>query len=78
MLSGIREDAVIRRLPGEPNAKIVLQASGGEGRRWWFLNGEPQMSAGNSLTLTLTNPTRYQLVVMDETGQTSVVNFTLQ
>ena len=78
MLSGIREDAVIRRLPGEPNAKIVLQASGGEGRRWWFLNGEPQTSAGDSLTLTLTNPTRYQLVVMDETGQTSVVNFTLQ
>ena len=78
MLSGIREDAVIRRLPGEPNAKIVLQASGGEGRRWWFLNGEPQTSAGDSLTLTLTNPTRYQLMVMDETGQTSVVNFTLQ
>ncbi|MBW9460015.1 peptidoglycan glycosyltransferase PbpC [Kluyvera sp. EC_51] len=78
MLSGIREDVVIRRLPGEPNAKIVLQASGGEGRRWWFLNGEPQTSAGDSLTLTLTNPTRYQLVVMDETGQTSVVNFTLQ
>ncbi|WP_333496814.1 peptidoglycan glycosyltransferase PbpC [Kluyvera sp. CHPC 1.251] len=78
MLSGIREDAVIRRLPGEPSAKVVLQASGGEGRRWWFLNGDPQTSAGDSLTLTLTNPTRYQLVVMDETGQTSVVNFTLQ
>lgn len=78
MLSGIREDAVIRRLPGEPNAKIVLQASGGEGRRWWFLNGEPQTSAGDSLTLTLTDPARYQLVVMDETGQTSVANFTLQ
>ena len=78
MLSGIREDAVIRRLPGEPNAKVVLQASGGEGRRWWFLNGEPQTSAGDSLTLTLTDPGLYQLVVMDETGQTSVVNFTLQ
>ena len=78
MLSGIREDAVIRRLPGEPNAKVVLQASGGEGRRWWFLNGEPQTNAGDSLTLTLTDPGLYQLVVMDETGQTSVVNFTLQ
>lgn len=78
MLSGIREDAVIRRLPGEPNAKVVLQARGGEGRRWWFLNGEPQTSAGDSLTLTLTDPARYQLVVMDETGQTSVANFTLQ
>ena len=78
MLSGIREDAVIRRLPGEPSAKVVLQASGGEGRRWWFLNGEPQASAGDSLTLTLTAPAAYQLVVMDEAGQTSVVNFTLQ
>lgn len=78
MLSGIREDAVIRRLPGEPSAKVVLQASGGEGRRWWFLNGEPQASAGDSLTLTLIDPAAYQLVVMDEAGQTSVVNFTLQ
>ncbi|MFU0920227.1 peptidoglycan glycosyltransferase PbpC [Kluyvera sichuanensis] len=78
MLSGIREDAVIRRLPGEPSAKVVLQVSGGEGRRWWFLNGEPQTSAGDSLTLTLADPAPYQLVVMDETGQTSVVNFTLQ
>ena len=78
MLSGIREDAVIRRLPGELSAKVVLQASGGEGRRWWFLNGEPQASAGDSLTLTLTAPAAYQLVVMDEAGQTSVVNFTLQ
>ncbi|HED1311498.1 TPA: penicillin-binding protein 1C, partial [Kluyvera ascorbata] len=78
MLSGIREDAVIRRLPGEPSAKVVLQASGGEGRRWWFLNGEPQASAGDSLTLMLIDPAAYQLVVMDEAGQTSVVNFTLQ
>ena len=78
MLSGIREDAVIRRLPGESNARVVLHASGGEGRRWWFLNGEPQASAGDSLTLTLADPAAYQLVVMDESGQTSVVNFTLQ
>ena len=78
MLTGIREDAVIRRLPGEASAKVVLQASGGEGQRWWFVNGEPQHSAGNQLTLGLETVGRYQLVVMDEAGQMAVVNFTLQ
>ena len=78
MLTGIREDAVIRRLPGESSATVVLQASGGEGRRWWFMNGEPQNSAGNNLALSLNNAGRYQLVVMDDVGQMAVVNFTLQ
>ena len=78
MLTGIREEAVIRRLPGETSAKVVLQASGGEGRRWWFLNGEPASNNGDNLILTLEKAGRYQLVVMDDAGQMAVVNFSLQ
>ncbi|MEX3021530.1 peptidoglycan glycosyltransferase PbpC [Kluyvera sp. STS39-E] len=78
MLIGVREGAVVRRLPGEAGVKMVLQASGGEGHRWWFLNGEPQDGAGDSLTLMLHNSGAYQLVVMDDMGQNAVVNFTLQ
>ena len=78
MLIGVREGAVVRRLPGESGVKMVLQASGGEGHRWWFLNGEPQDGAGDSLTLMLHNSGAYQLVVMDDMGQNAVVNFTLQ
>jgi membrane carboxypeptidase/penicillin-binding protein PbpC len=35
--------AVIKRLPGTARVMLALQTTGGEGRRWWFLNGEPQM-----------------------------------
>lgn len=78
VLSGVREGAVIQRAPGESLATIALQTSGGEGRRWWFLNGEPQETAGKNLTLTLQKAADYQLVVMDEGGQIATVNFTFQ
>lgn len=78
VLSGVREGAVIQRAPGESQATLALQTSGGEGRRWWFLNGEPQENAGKNLTLTLQNAAEYQLVVMDEGGQIATVNFTFQ
>ena len=78
MLTGVRDDAVIRRLPGARSAQVVLQAHGGEGRRWWFLNGDPQAEADDRLVLTLEKPGAYQLVVMDDTGQMAVANFTLQ
>ncbi|VTM74802.1 Penicillin-binding protein 1A [Raoultella planticola] len=42
VLSGVREGAVIKRLPGTTRVMLALQTTGGEGRRWWFINGEPQ------------------------------------
>jgi penicillin-binding protein 1C len=35
---------------------LPLQTTGGEGRRWWFLNGEPQMPPAPA-TLPLDRPT---------------------
>lgn len=78
MLTGVRDDAVIRRLPGARSAQVALQVHGGEGRRWWFLNGDPQAEADDRLVLTLEKPGAYQLVVMDDAGQMAVANFTLQ
>ena len=78
VLSGVRDGAVIRRLPGEGRAPLVLQTSGGEGRRWWFVNGEPQQAEGPTLTLELQQAGEYQLVVMDDGGQTAAARFTLQ
>ncbi|MCF6658815.1 peptidoglycan glycosyltransferase PbpC [Raoultella ornithinolytica] len=78
VLSGVREGAVIKRLPGTARVMLALQTTGGEGRRWWFLNGESQTAAGASVTLPLERPDRYQLVVMDESGQVATANFTLQ
>ncbi len=78
VLSGVREGTVIKRLPGTARVMLSLQTTGGEGRRWWFLNGEPQTAAGASATFPLARPDSYQLVVMDESGQVATANFTLQ
>ncbi|PCR28481.1 hypothetical protein CQA86_17690 [Klebsiella pneumoniae] len=77
-LAGIRDGAVIKRLPGEARVMLPLQTSGGEGRRWWFINGEPLEAAGARTTLMLDKPGEWQLVVMDEAGQTAAASFTLQ
>ncbi|EAU5332725.1 penicillin-binding protein 1C, partial [Salmonella enterica] len=66
MLSGIREGAVIRQLPGQENVTLPVSTTGGKGHRWWFLNGEPVNSANNRLSLLLNIAGRYQLVVIDE------------
>ena len=78
VLSGVREGAVIKRLPGTARVMLALQTTGGEGRRWWFLNGEPLTAEGASAILNLERPDSYQLVVMDEAGQVAAANFTLQ
>ncbi|EJH2659544.1 peptidoglycan glycosyltransferase PbpC [Salmonella enterica] len=77
MLSGVREGTVIRQLPGQENVTLPVSTTGGKGRRWWFLNGEPVNSANNRLSLLLNIEGRYQLVVMDESGQIAAVNFEL-
>ncbi|KFC06632.1 penicillin-insensitive transglycosylase/transpeptidase [Trabulsiella guamensis ATCC 49490] len=78
VLSGVRNGTVIKRLPGAHRVSLVLQTSGGEGRRWWFVNGESLEETGASTTLSLEQPGDYQLLVMDETGQTVTATFTLQ
>lgn len=77
MLSGIREGALIRQLPGQENVTLPVSTTGGKGHRWWFLNGEPVNSANNRLSLLLNIAGRYQLVVIDESGQVAAVNFEL-
>ncbi|MBE5641862.1 hypothetical protein HIN55_23530 [Salmonella enterica subsp. enterica serovar Typhimurium] len=69
--------AVIRQLPGQENVTLPVSTTGGKGRRWWFLNGEPVNGENNRLSLLLNIAGRYQLVVMDESGQVAAVNFEL-
>ncbi|WP_237736166.1 peptidoglycan glycosyltransferase PbpC [Lelliottia amnigena] len=77
-LTGVREGAVIKRLPGESRVSLPLATFGGEGRRWWFLNGEPLDAQGRTYTLQLDKAGDYQVLIMDETGQVTTVNFILQ
>jgi penicillin-binding protein 1C len=78
MLTGVREGAVIKRLPGESRVSLPLQATGNSGERWWFLNGEPLAVKSRVYTLQLDKSGDYQVLVMDEAGQVATVNFTLQ
>ncbi len=78
VLSGVRDGAVIRRLPGQMTVSLPVQTTGGEGRRWWFLNGEALSDAGNVITLQLEKAQSYQLVAMDDAGQVATVTFELR
>lgn len=78
LLSGVREGAVIKRIPGQAFVLLPVQSSGGEGGRWWFLNGEPLSPHENLLSLKLDKTGEYQLLVMDDAGQVAAVQFTVQ
>ncbi|TCC14253.1 penicillin-binding protein 1C [Kosakonia quasisacchari] len=78
LLSGVREGAVIKRIPGQAFALLPLQSSGGEGGRWWFLNGEPLASHSTLLSLKLDKSGEYQILVMDDAGLIASVQFAVQ
>ena len=59
--------------------RLALSALGGDGRRWWFLNGKPLGDSGveQTLTTSLDQAGRYELSVLDESGQTARVEFSV-
>ncbi len=77
---GVRDGDRLRR-PAASQAvlRLALSALGGDGRRWWFINGAP---IGNSaqpevFNTPLKQPGRYELSVLDESGQTARVEFSV-
>ncbi|MDR0747918.1 MAG: penicillin-binding protein 1C [Helicobacteraceae bacterium] len=55
----------------------AISSQGGSGTRWWFLNGDliAQNGENDFLSYTFTKNGGYQLVVMDESGQSYKVEF---
>ncbi len=78
LLLGVREGAILKRLPGQTQLPLRLTSQGGQGERWWFLNGNPIAGNGAGKALTLDKPGAYQVLVLDEAGQLAAANFTLQ
>lgn len=79
LILGIRNGAVVKRLPGQQHLDLRLAVQGGRGQHWWFLNGEQVAITENnqSWVQTLSLPGSYQLNVLDESGQVSNLVFRL-
>lgn len=78
LLFGVRDGTILKRLPGQLQLALRLSSQGGQGDRWWFLNGDAVGEKQTGVSLTLDKPGRYQVLVLDEAGQVATANFTLQ
>ncbi|MEQ7919831.1 peptidoglycan glycosyltransferase PbpC [Xanthomonas sp. WHRI 1810A] len=77
---GVREGDQLRLPAGsQQSLRLSVSALGGSGRRWWFIDGAPVADTANqaSYSPTLTRRGRYQLSVLDESGQTARVEFSV-
>lgn len=75
---GIRPGDQLRRPATSRDAlHLSVSALGGEGQRWWFLNGAPlgETAAQDALAVNLEDVGRYELSVLDASGQTARVEF---
>lgn len=75
---GIRPGDQLRRPATSRDAlHLSVSALGGEGQRWWFLNGAPlgETTAQAALAVNLEEVGRYELSVLDGSGQTARVEF---
>ena len=79
-ISGIRKGDLLRPLPGETQLEITVSTQGGSGMQWWFLNGEQIGKTENGATFSylLEKRGKYQLSVLDLSGQTDMVNFSFR
>ena len=77
---GVRDGDRLRR-PAASQAvlHLALSALGGDGRRWWFINGAPigDSAQPEIFNTTLEQPGRYELSVLDDSGQTARVEFSV-
>ena len=77
---GIRDHDRLRRpaSSAEP-LRLQLSALGGSGTRWWFLNGAPlaESQPGEAFGQVLRESGQYQLSVLDQSGQTAQLQFSV-
>ncbi|MEX9911999.1 peptidoglycan glycosyltransferase PbpC [Providencia huaxiensis] len=77
LISGIRDGEVLQRLPGKTSLDLRLITQGGQGQKWWFLNGEQVNTTeqNGSILLTLDKSGSYQISVLDLSGQVTAISF---
>lgn len=61
LISGIREGEVLQRLPGKTSLDLRLLTQGGQGQKWWFLNGEQVNNTEQNGAILLTLEKKWKL-----------------
>ena len=77
---GVREgDRLQRPAASSEPLRLRLSALGGSGTRWWFVNGQPmgESAVDEVWQQAFDKPGSYQLSVLDESGQTAQVGFSI-
>ncbi len=77
---GVRQGDRLRRPAGSAEPlRLRLSALGGAGRRWWFVNGQPlgETAAAADFNHAFSRSGRYQLSVLDQSGQTARLEFSV-
>ncbi|AYA39470.1 peptidoglycan glycosyltransferase PbpC [Xenorhabdus nematophila] len=80
LIIGVSDGEVLKRIQGKKTLDLRVTTQGGRGQQWWFLNGEQIIVTENnqSWIKTISQSGRYQLTVLDLSGQVSSINFLLK
>jgi len=77
---GVSEGDRLQRAAGQTSElSLHFSSLGGGARQWWYLNGQPLLSTENDAGFdhVFKQAGLYQLSVLDETGQTGSVQFSV-
>ncbi|MCU1719370.1 peptidoglycan glycosyltransferase PbpC [Pseudomonas sp. 5P_3.1_Bac2] len=77
---GVRDGDHLRRANAKGGPLLLrLSSLGGSGRLWWFVNGQPitPEPEQGAFTWAFETAGRYQISLLDESGQTAQVHFSL-
>ncbi|MEW5755342.1 MAG: penicillin-binding protein 1C [Pseudomonadota bacterium] len=80
-IAGLRHGSVLRGAgASEELPRIQLQALGGQGRHYWFINGQLRylLDAAATQAHAFTAPGRYAITVVDEQGRSDEVTVTVE
>ncbi|RKS86848.1 penicillin-binding protein 1C [Orbus hercynius] len=82
LITGIRANEVLRALPNQAQITMTLNSQGGNGTRWWFLDGnlmtETISNTAFTVTLNVNDKGRHDLLLLDESGQIDRIYFHIQ
>ncbi|MDR2081147.1 MAG: penicillin-binding protein 1C [Campylobacteraceae bacterium] len=80
IIKNVKNDTIFTISKNKEELIPKITSQGGRGARWWFLNGEliVQNGEGEFLNRKFIQEGNYQLVVIDESGQSDKVEFTVK